>query len=60
MNQENTGTWTLEKLRRKRDQAWDLAGCARRDGDKKDEQRWTNEALRYSKLIYERMLAGEK
>jgi hypothetical protein len=30
--------------KRKANQAWELAGCARQDGDTKDEQRWTAEA----------------
>jgi hypothetical protein len=31
-------------LKRKEDQAWEMAGLARQDGDTKDEQRWTAEA----------------
>lgn len=34
-------SWSDEKLRRKEDQAWDMAGLARKDGDKKDEIRHT-------------------
>jgi hypothetical protein len=36
--------WTEERLRRKIDQAWEMAGLARMDGDHKDEQRRTKEA----------------
>jgi hypothetical protein len=36
--------WTEERLRRKIDQAWDMAGLARMDGDHKDEARRTKEA----------------
>jgi len=39
------------KLRRKADQAWEMAGLARQDGDKQDEQRWTDEARRLQQLI---------
>lgn len=56
---EDIANWTLEKLRRKRDQAWELAGCARRDGDHKDEQRHTENARRYSREITDRLLGGE-
>ena len=41
----------LNRLRRKADQAWELAGCARQDGDKADEARWTAEALEYTRLL---------
>lgn len=34
------------RQQRKIDQAFDLAGCARRDVDKKDEERWLKEARR--------------
>jgi len=37
---------TTDKLKRKINQAWELAGCARQDGDKADEARWTKEARR--------------
>lgn len=43
----------LERLRRKRDQAWEMAGCARQDGDKADEIRRTEEARDYSRQIKE-------
>lgn len=46
----------LDKLRRKRDQAWELAGCARVDGDKEDEKRLTNEARRLAQLVSEALL----
>lgn len=39
--------------RRKADQAWELAGCARQDGDKADEARWTEKAREYDKLAAE-------
>lgn len=48
----------LERLRRKRDQAWEMAGCARQDRDKADEKRWTDEAIRLSKEI--KLLIGGK
>ena len=41
----------LDRLRRKRDQAWDMAGLARQDGDTKDSERRTKEAREYEKQI---------
>ena len=35
-----------ETILRKIDQAYELAGCARQDGDKVDEKRWLDEAER--------------
>jgi len=35
-----------ERLRRKADQSWEMAGLARRDGDRTDEKRHTDEARR--------------
>lgn len=35
-----------EYCRRKADQAWEMAGMARCDGDKEDEERHTKEARR--------------
>lgn len=45
--------WTLERLRRKCDQAWEMAGCARQDGDKEDELRRTEEARDWQRQITE-------
>jgi len=39
--------------RRKIDQAWEMAGLARQDGDKKDEERWIKEALEFQRLLGE-------
>lgn len=44
---------SLEQLRRKRDQAWELAGLARQDGDTADERRWTNRARELQRKIRE-------
>lgn len=52
-NAEPRGTPELERMRRKRDQAWELAGYARQDGDTKDEQRWTAEAQEWEHKIRE-------
>ena len=41
----------LDRLRRKEDQAWELAGCARVDGDRVDEKKWTEEARRLQDKI---------
>lgn len=38
-------------VRRKRDQAWEFAGCARTDGDHVDETRWMKEASRLTGLL---------
>jgi hypothetical protein len=38
----------IARLRRKEDQAWECAGCARTDGDKADEQRWFTKAREYA------------
>lgn len=46
--------------RRKADQAWDLAGCARQDGDKADEERWTKIAREHQRLATEFFHAGDK
>lgn len=35
---------TDEQVRRKMEQAWEMSGLARQDGDKKDEERWIKEA----------------
>lgn len=45
----------LARLRRKANQAWDMAGCARQDGDKADETRHTEEARRYEDEIREHL-----
>jgi hypothetical protein len=42
-----------EQILRKIDQAYDLAGCARQDGDKADEQRWFAEVERLRQLLRE-------
>lgn len=41
----------LKRLSRKRDQAWEMAGCARQDNDTADEKRWTDAARRISHRI---------
>jgi len=46
-------TWSLEKLRRRRDQEWEMAGCARQDRDPADEARHTTLARRYERRIGE-------
>lgn len=43
----------IERLRRKRDQAWEMAGLARKDQDTADELRHTNEAKEYSRQLSE-------
>ncbi len=41
---------TENEYARKADQAWEMAGLARQDGDKADEKRWTEEAQRLERL----------
>jgi hypothetical protein len=41
----------LDRLRRKRDQAWEMAGLARQDGDMADAQRQTEAARQYTEQI---------
>ena len=55
LTKKQMADWTLEKLRRKRDQAWDMAGLARTDGDTKDEARHTEDARSCQRVISERM-----
>lgn len=43
----------LERLRRKRDQEWELAGCARMDGDMKAMTQHNNAARDYQRQIAE-------
>lgn len=38
---EELQSWNEEKLRRKADQSWEMAGLARQDGDAKDAKRHT-------------------
>ena len=45
----------IERLRRKRDQAWEMAGLARQDGDEADCIRRMEEAKEYSRLIAEEL-----
>lgn len=52
---EDTSNWSMEKLRRKRDQAWEIAGCARQDNDRKEEVRYTELATFYARKIGERV-----
>lgn len=52
---EDISKWDLNKLRREHDQAWELAGCARRDRDKADEDRWTSKARMYAAEITKRI-----
>ena len=42
---------TREELRRKADQAWEMAGLARQDGDVADMKRRTAEAKEYDRQI---------
>ena len=43
--------YNLETLRRKANQAWEMAGFARQDNDKVDEARRTADAREYDRLI---------
>lgn len=52
-NKEIANETSLDRLRRKRDQAYDLAGCARLDRDMKDAERHTNIAKKIEQRIGE-------
>lgn len=43
----------LQRLRRKANQEWELAGCARKDGDSADELKHTEKARDYDRQIKE-------
>lgn len=47
-------TWADEKLRRKANQAWEMAGLARQDRAAEDERRWTSQAQAYDFELKER------
>lgn len=49
------GDQELARLRRKANQAWDLAGLARADGDKADEAKHTTEAREWEQKILEHL-----
>jgi hypothetical protein len=52
---ENLNKVDIGTLRRKRDQAWEMAGFARKDNDRADELRWINKAQRYTAEIGKRV-----
>jgi hypothetical protein len=54
MKFENTDSWSIEKLIRKSDQHWDMAGLARQDRDMKDAERHTAIAREYLRRAGER------
>lgn len=45
-------TWSAEKLRRKADQHWDMAGLARQDRDAADAERHTKLARLYEEALH--------
>jgi hypothetical protein len=59
MNDEKLRHMDLPTLRRKRDQAWECAGLARKDNDPADEERWILEATKYMAEIGRRVRAQE-
>lgn len=58
INGESLDMMSLDKLRRRRDQAWEMAGLARQDRDYEDEKRRTAEARLYEDAIAERVREG--
>ena len=50
---EKTEELSYDRLRRKADQHWEMAGLARMDGDRKDEERHTKLAREYDQKIRE-------
>jgi hypothetical protein len=57
--QKELKAMSIEKLQRKEDQAWEMAGLARQDGDKVDEKRHTDEARQFAAEINARIRAGQ-
>lgn len=55
MSHDDLQGLSLEQLRRKADQAWEMAGLARQDGDKEDEARHTAKARMYDSAVSERV-----
>lgn len=53
LKQEIARETNPERCRRKRDQAWEMAGCARVDRDLVDEQNRTEEAQAWAKRLGE-------
>lgn len=51
---EDLNRMDLLTLRRKRDQAWELAGMARQERDHLDERRWITKAQMYAAEIGKR------
>lgn len=51
----NETDWPMERLQRKCNQAWDMAGLARKDRDQADEKRHTQEARDMSAEISKRL-----
>ena len=45
---------------RKADQAWEMAGLARQDGDFRDAERWTNEARKHDRRAKEAQNPGPR
>lgn len=54
MDDEDITKWDMVKLNRKRDQAWELAGLARKDGDHADEEVQMSMARMYTAQIKKR------
>lgn len=54
-----SGNTERDRLRRKADQEWDMAGLARQDRDSADEERHTKKAREYERQLLELIAAGE-
>jgi len=50
----NLNDMSEEKLKRKADQEWEMAGLARQDGDSKDAQKHTSNAMEYDEELERR------
>lgn len=53
LKQEINKEFNIERIRRKRDQAWDMSSLARQDGDHEDCSRRTQEAIAWSTRLSE-------
>ncbi len=52
-NKEHHSDPTAQRLARKRDQEWDMAGLARKDGDLADAARHTDKAREYAQQLHD-------
>ncbi len=54
LESDEAESWDDDKITRKIDQAYELAGCARQDRDKADELRWLARAKKLGEILQSR------